>query len=453
MVRVAACPVAFVADERPTALGWDHVRYGVIGAGALGLTVALRLSERGHEVTVIERGNVPGGLAASFEIEPDLCLERYYHHIFRSDHRIIRLIQSLGLGASLRWYRPSTTVLVDGRVTRLDTLSAVLRFWPLSPIDRIRLAVVVALLKVVPSARLFGMSRADPWMRRAVGRRCHEVVWEPLLRAKFGAAYERVLMSWLWARLHDRTTRLGYLDGGFDLLYRALADNIQSGGGRIRYSTTATGIAASDGAVTVEIDGPDGQGVLAFDRVVSTLPSGLTARLTSSLDDAYRSAHPIPESRTAHCLVLQLSRPVTGTYWIGICDEEWAYQAVVEHTAMTGTEPYGGRTLVYLGAYRAPGHPLLHLTPHDHVRLAVQHLQMLDPSIQEGDVERSWNFVAPLAQPIVDRTFAESIPGFETPLPGLYVASMFQVYPHDRGQNYSIELAERLVAALEHEKR
>jgi hypothetical protein len=29
------------------------------------------------------------------------------------------------------------------------------------------------------------------------------------------------------------------------------------------------------------------------------------------------------------------------------------------------------------------------------------------------------------------------------------VASMFQVYPHDRGQNYSVELAERLVREIE----
>jgi len=33
----------------------------------------------------------------------------------------------------------------------------------------------------------------------------------------------------------------------------------------------------------------------------------------------------------------------------------------------------------------------------------------------------------------------------ETNVPGLYVANMFQVYPHDRGQNYSVELAEQLV--------
>jgi hypothetical protein len=45
--------------------------------------------------------------------------------------------------------------------------------------------------------------------------------------------------------------------------------------------------------------------------------------------------------------------------------------------------------------------------------------------------------------------YAARIPPFETPVPGLWIANMFQVYPHDRGQNYSIELAERVVAALD----
>ena len=39
------------------------MRYGVIGAGALGLTVAVRLAEQGHQVTVLERDPVPGGLS------------------------------------------------------------------------------------------------------------------------------------------------------------------------------------------------------------------------------------------------------------------------------------------------------------------------------------------------------------------------------------------------------
>jgi len=63
-------------------------------------------------------------------------------------------------------------------------------------------------------------------------------------------------------------------------------------------------------------------------------------------------------------------------------------------------------------------------------------------------VTAAWSFAAPFAQPIVTTDYRDHIPPFETPIPGLWVASMFQVYPHDRGQNYSIELAERLVARL-----
>jgi hypothetical protein len=49
----------------------------------------------------------------------------------------------------------------------------------------------------------------------------------------------------------------------------------------------------------------------------------------------------------------------------------------------------------------------------------------------------------------VTTDYREHIPPFDTPLQGLFAANMFQVYPHDRGQNYSIELAERLARHLE----
>ncbi|HKS70404.1 MAG TPA: hypothetical protein VJQ45_08285, partial [Ktedonobacterales bacterium] len=57
------------------------------------------------------------------------------------------------------------------------------------------------------------------------------------------------------------------------------------------------------------------------------------------------------------------------------------------------------------------------------------------------------------AQPIVTREYREHIPPFDTPLADLWVANMFQVYPHDRGQNYSVDLAERLVKHLDAQDR
>ena len=47
----------------------------------------------------------------------------------------------------------------------------------------------------------------------------------------------------------------------------------------------------------------------------------------------------------------------------------------------------------------------------------------------------------PTAQPIVTVDYPEHIPPHETPLPGVFLANMFQVYPQDRGQNYSVRMA------------
>ncbi len=98
-------------------------RWAVLGGGALGLTAALRLSQRGHSVTVIEREPLPGGLAAGFEIEPGIWLEKFYHHLFRSDTTAVRLITEMGLGDRLEWHRPVTATLRDGVFHQLDSPS------------------------------------------------------------------------------------------------------------------------------------------------------------------------------------------------------------------------------------------------------------------------------------------------------------------------------------------
>src|SRR5688500_12068884 len=100
---------------------------GVLGAGALGLSCALRLAQAGESVVVIEKEPVPGGLAAGFEVAPGIYLERFYHHLFRTDTTATALIQELGLGDHLYWGRPNTSVLHDGQFYALDSPAAVLR--------------------------------------------------------------------------------------------------------------------------------------------------------------------------------------------------------------------------------------------------------------------------------------------------------------------------------------
>ena len=71
--------------------------------------------------------------------------------------------------------------------------------------------------------------------------------------------------------------------------------------------------------------------------------------------------------------------------------------------------------------------------------------RLRNPNFKEDWVTERWVFKAPFAQPIVTRDYEEHIPPLKTPLPNVYMGNMFQVYPQDRGQNYSIKLANEMV--------
>ncbi len=199
-------------------------------------------------------------------------------------------------------------------------------------------------------------------------------------------------------------------------------------------------------AVQYERNGMDA--TAEFDRVVSTLPTGLTVRLTPDMPADYAARHPAPRALGAHCLILSLDRPLTDVYWIGVNEPGMPFLAAVEHTNLVDPSDYGGRHLVYLGNYRAHDDPIFTSSKDEILAGFEAGLRQLNPAYDPSWVRESWSFAAPFAQPIVTPTFARTIPGFDTPVDGLYVANMFQVYPYDRGQNYSIELAERLVRHL-----
>jgi protoporphyrinogen oxidase len=138
------------------------------------------------------------------------------------------------------------------------------------------------------------------------------------------------------------------------------------------------------------------------------------------------------------CIVLELDRSLSETYWLNVNDPGFPFVGVIEHTNFEPPETYGGRRLVYLSKYLPETDELYGMADEDVVRYCLQHLRRMFPALSNDWIMAAHVWRARYAQPIVVRRYSQLIPSVETPLPGFYLSSMAQVYPEDRGTNYAI---------------
>jgi hypothetical protein len=71
-------------------------------------------------------------------------------------------------------------------------------------------------------------------------------------------------------------------------------------------------------------------------------------------------------------------------------------------------------------------------------------LVKINPDFNLDWVRASWMFTEEYAQPVPTLNHSQNIPSLETPIPGLWLANMSQVYPWDRGSNYAVEMGRRV---------
>jgi protoporphyrinogen oxidase len=420
------------------------VKVGVLGGGALGLAAALRLAQAGQQVTVIEREPHLGGLAAGFSVGPS-ALEKFYHHIFRTDTTIIGLIEELGLKPRLIWGQPNTSTLSNGRIVSLGGIPDLLKLPLLDPVDRARFLAGMAVLKAIPNEKVFAGWTAARWMPRLMGRRVYDVMWEPILRGKFGSRADDIAMSWLWSRVHERSLGLGYLRGGFQQLYDAFGDRLRSLGSTVLTGISAQRITRDEEAIHVHTDR---SGVHNFDRLLASLPTRLFYEL-ADVPEEFRSRYPGPEHYGAHVMILGLDRQLLQqVYWLNINDRDLPFLALVEHTNFMPPSDYGGLHLVYLGNYVPMDDALLRSSDEEVLNRFVPAVARLQRGFDRSWVQQHWMFRAPYAQPIVTTQYLDTLPPHRTPLPGVYLANMAHVYPQDRGQNYSMRLGERMARLI-----
>jgi len=432
-------------------------RVVVIGGGFAGLSAAVELTRLGHRPVVLESAGEVGGLAASIRLPGAAWpLERFYHHWFTSDADALDLCRELGLGDALEHRASSTGTWCDGRVWRLSTPMDLLRFQPLGLIDRLRLGLLVLQARRVRDWRELEDRTAASWLTDLAGRRVYKTVWEPLLRGKFGPCAEDISAVWFWNKLCLRGSSRGkggretlvYPRGGFERLVNAMVVAIRSGGGEVRTNAAVTALeVGADKRITGV---RTASGVVPADRVIATVALPLLADLIQPLDPDYAAQCRNIDYLAALCLVLELRKPLSQTYWMNVNDPDFPYVGIIEHTNFEPPSSYG-RHIVYLAAYLPADAPLLGMNDDDVLAHSLPHLRRLMPAFDRRDAQGHHVFRARYAQPVVVRHYSRLIPPPECAVAGLRVASMAQIYPEDRGTSYAIRqgrTAARAVAGV-----
>ncbi len=448
------------------------MRVAVVGAGAGGLAAAYDLARAGCQVTVYEAEDYVGGLSAGFkDLHWDWSVERYYHHWFAGDRDILGLIDELGLRAQVIFKWPITAVYHEGhfhpldgppshifpwarwldRVPGADFLSRtlnVLRFPALSFPEALRAGLVGLSLTLSRDWRPFERVTAHEWLSRRMGQRCYQVLWQPLLVSKFGPHYREVNMAWFWARVKARTPRLGTYEGGFQAFMDLLAQRVRALGAEVALKTPVQRIEPlAEGGLLLDADGRSER----FDQVLVTTSPGLLARLAPALPAEYLKRLQELKSMGAVALVLALKHRLSeqGVYWHNLPKPTgFPFLALVEHTNFLPPEHFGGEHIIYCGDYLDPDHEYFSLTQEELLARFLPALPRFNPAFRPDWVRASWLFRTSYAQPVPPLNHSASIPDVATPLPGLWLASMSQVYPWDRGTNFAVEIARKTVRRM-----
>lgn len=261
------------------------MRIAVIGGGPAGLTTAHRLRTAGHEATVFEAADVPGGRTHSEHYAPGHWSDTGAGWLASFYPRTLALLDELGERSRLRTIqiRGCGDLRLDGRV--VPNPNSVLRILTtplLSPVEKIRFFGFMATLFATQRGRLRLSEHHDnatvDQVLRWAGRTATERIVRPSFEGPFFSRLEQMSGALVRSWLRDLSIGTFYqVEGGMDIPWRILGARLGiRTGAKVERIVGATG-----GGVEVTVTGEPTE---RFGGVVVAVPAPVAAEIVDPAD-------------------------------------------------------------------------------------------------------------------------------------------------------------------------
>ena len=363
-------------------------------------------------------------------------------------------MDELGIGDQLRWIESKVGVYDEGHIYDFVTPFDLIQFRPLGLVNRVKLGLMYLYLQRIDNWQPLEKITARDWILRNMGQEIYDRFWGALLRGKFGNLADQVSMVWLWGKVKVRgssrqgataTEKLAYPLGSFEIITQALIDRLNAGGADLRLNQKV---------ISLITDADDPQRVtgvvtkketIPFDVVIATVPGyNLLEIAPPSLDGDYADQLRSVRYQAAVVLLMVSKQSLSRIYWLNIADRTMPFVGAIEHTNYVPPSEYQGRHLLYVSNYLERDDPRFSMKASELFELYEPHLKRINPEFSADWIERKIVFRADAGQPVITCNYSERIPDHRTPLKGLYLANTLQIYPEDRGTNYSVRLGQTI---------
>lgn len=428
-------------------------RYAIVGGGILGMTLALRLAQQGHAVTLFESAHQFGGLASAWRLG-NILWDRHYHVTLLSDTHIRSLLTEIGLEQEMKWVETKTGFFTDGKLYSMSNTLEFLNFPALGLIDKLRLGFTIWYASKVKDWKKLEKISVTTWLRRLSGDRTFEKIWLPLLRSKLGENYRIASASFIWAiiarmyaarRTGLKKEMFGYLPGGYARLLSRFVEVLSEHKVEMKVGHRVSQVSRKNGQVQLEFMNGHTE---SFDQVVLTMASPIAAQVCQGLSRVESERLRNIEYQGIICASLLLKKPLASYYVTNITDSWVPFTGVIEMSALVDKSEFEQRSLVYLPKYVSINDAAFQLSDEQLREEFVQTLVLMYPSFDPSDVLAFRVSRVRQVFAISTLNYSEKLPPMHTSIPGVHIINSAHILNGTLNVNETVLLAEQSAAEL-----